>query len=83
MSAGCPVICSNIETFREVAGNAALFFDPNYPKELAKQVIRLENPIFRSRVVERSKKRAKSFSWQKSADKLESFLLSLLEGEKN
>ena len=35
---GLPVICSDIEVFREVAGDNAFYFDPHTPASLASAV---------------------------------------------
>jgi len=35
MACGCPVLCSELPIFREVAGDAALYFDPQDLSELA------------------------------------------------
>lgn len=83
MSVGCPVVCSDINIFHEVAGRAALFFDPDSPAELAKKIKKLEDPNFRSNIVKVSRERSKQFSWKKSADRLQSFLLSLLDDKEN
>lgn len=37
----CPVILSDIPTFREVAGNAAVYFDPRQPEEMAEGIERV------------------------------------------
>jgi glycosyltransferase involved in cell wall biosynthesis len=38
MARGCPVICSRIAPYEEVAGSAARYFDPRSPDELAAQL---------------------------------------------
>jgi glycosyltransferase involved in cell wall biosynthesis len=43
MSAGVPVACSNVASLPEVAGNAALFFDPKKPMEITRALIGLVN----------------------------------------
>ncbi len=35
---GCPVLCSDIPAFREVAGNAAVYFDPRLSESLVAAV---------------------------------------------
>jgi len=72
MSVGCPVICSDIEIFREVAGEAGLFFDNTDPDELAQKVIfanqnrRDLEPVLLAQ--------AKKFNWEASADELAKLL---------
>lgn len=74
MAAGCPVICSDIDVFREVAGDAGQFFDPNKPKQLADCAKRLEDPKYRKSVAIKSIKNARRFNWTNSSDRLKSFL---------
>lgn len=64
---GTPVICTNMEIFHEVAGDGALFFDPNSPKQFAEQVLKLNNPIVLKGLIESGPKQAKNFDWTKSA----------------
>jgi len=65
---GCPVICSNIDIFREVAGDAGLFFNNQDPDELAQKV------IFASQNREDLQPaliaQANKFNWESSAKKL-------------
>ncbi|EDK72747.1 glycosyl transferase, group 1 [candidate division TM7 genomosp. GTL1] len=70
MMQGVPVVCSDIEIFHEVAGKAALFFDPNSPKECAKQIHKLENPKLRAELIKKGPKQASKFSWDNSAEAL-------------
>jgi glycosyltransferase involved in cell wall biosynthesis len=41
MAAGVPVACSNVASLPEVAGNAAIFFDPRKPTDIAQAIIEL------------------------------------------
>lgn len=43
MAAGVPVACSNVTSLPEVGGNAALFFNPRIPTDIAKAMILLIN----------------------------------------
>jgi glycosyltransferase involved in cell wall biosynthesis len=38
MTAGCPVIASNIPVLKEVYGRAALYFDPRDVNDMAKKI---------------------------------------------
>lgn len=42
MALGKPVLCSNVTSLPEVAGNAALFFDPRKPLEIATAIGQIE-----------------------------------------
>ena len=41
MSLGVPVVCSEVTSLPEVAKNAALYFDPRKPQEIAEALIRI------------------------------------------
>jgi glycosyltransferase involved in cell wall biosynthesis len=62
----CPIVCSNATSLPEVAGDAALFFDPHSPEELAAVVSRIltDDPLRRV-LIERGRQQVKKFSWQK------------------
>jgi glycosyltransferase involved in cell wall biosynthesis len=67
MGCGCPVIASDIPVFREVAGDAALFFDPHDPAALADMMRRSLDSSVRTPLASAGRKRAADFSWDKSA----------------
>ena len=62
MACGCPVLCANTDTAREVCGDAAIFVDPSDPSDLADAVAALlASPERRARLVERGRSRAALF----------------------
>lgn len=68
LALGKPVVCSDIPAFRELAGDAALFGDPDRPESFAQvlgAVLTEEN--LRTRLIEQGKKRAAEFSWRQAA----------------
>jgi alpha-1,3-rhamnosyl/mannosyltransferase len=68
MACGAPVVCSNTSAMPEVAGEAALLFDPTAPAEIAQACLRvLRDGALRASMRERSLKQAATFSWQKTA----------------
>ena len=68
MACGCPVICSNVSTLPEIAGDAAILVDPHDPKAAANAIDRLlEDEQYRRNLISRGKKRASEFSWQETA----------------
>lgn len=67
---GTPVVCSDMEIFHEVAGDGALFFDYDNPKEFADQVLKLNDPNFLSELTEKGHRQANKFTWKQSAQKL-------------
>ncbi len=69
MYEGTPVVVSNASCHPEVAGDAALYFDPDDSGELADQVSRIiEDDSLRASMVKKGKIRVKTFSWQRMAD---------------
>lgn len=65
MAAGVPVACSNRTSLPEIAGEAALLFDPSKSEDMAKALIRLmEDKTLRAQNSEAGKKRAQIFADQ-------------------
>lgn len=68
MSSGLPVATSNAASLPEVAGDAALFFDPHDVDAMAEQIARLaSDPALRLRLREKGLRRANHFSWERTA----------------
>lgn len=69
MQAGLPVVSSNKSSLPEVYGNAALYFDPLNPKEIADKIkLVLSDSKIREKLVERGRIQAKKYSWKKTAE---------------
>jgi glycosyltransferase involved in cell wall biosynthesis len=67
MESGCPVVCCPTSSVPEVVGDAAMFFDPDEPAELAAAMIRVASDSqLRSRMVNAGHARASLFSWQRT-----------------
>lgn len=67
MASGCPVACSDRGAPIEVAGGAALIFDPMQPEEIADAVCKLEDPLTRERYVTDGLRHAAQFTWRNVA----------------
>jgi glycosyltransferase involved in cell wall biosynthesis len=68
MDRGVPVACSDIPVLHEVAGDAALFFGPRRPQEIAGAIARLvADGDLRARLVDAGRRRAAQFSWDRAA----------------
>ncbi|RFA09330.1 mannosyltransferase [Subtercola boreus] len=76
MGRSTPVVVSDIPVFREIGGDAALYFDARDPVAFADAVKRLEDPKEWFRRSLASAEQAETFSWASSATEL----LALLEG---
>jgi glycosyltransferase involved in cell wall biosynthesis len=68
MARGVPVACSNASSLPEVAGDAALLFDPRDESAIAGAVERLlGDPDEAGRLRARGRERARSFTWERTA----------------
>ncbi|EKD90508.1 MAG: hypothetical protein ACD_31C00002G0007 [uncultured bacterium] len=67
MACGCPVISSNRTSIPEIAGNGAIFIDPDNIEEIKIAVKRLLNDkLLSNSLRKRGLSRAKLFSWKKT-----------------
>lgn len=58
-----PIICSNIDSLIEVGGDAALYFDPYDPEEIAKAIIKIScDKSMRYKLAELGQERLKLFN---------------------
>jgi glycosyltransferase involved in cell wall biosynthesis len=68
MASGTAVAISDIPIFREVAADAALFFDPRNPEDIAgKMHTLISDTGIRNSLVQKGIQRVKAFSWKESA----------------
>lgn len=68
MRHGAPVVSSNATCLPEVLGNAALYFDPAHPREIANQVERvLDDSKLRRELIKKGSAQAKKYSWLRMA----------------
>jgi glycosyltransferase involved in cell wall biosynthesis len=68
MARGVPVVCSSASSLPEVAGDAALMFDPNDESEIAGALRRiLSDAGLRERLRTLGRDQAERFSWERSA----------------
>lgn len=70
MALGTPIAVSDIPIFREIGGEAALFFDPTDERAIAHAVRTLENADEWARRSAASLEQAQHFTWQRSAQRL-------------
>jgi glycosyltransferase involved in cell wall biosynthesis len=69
MARSLPVICSDIPALREVAGNAALYFDPRSPEHIATRMVEvITDQALADRLRELGRARAGAFSWSAAAE---------------
>ena len=68
MSAGVPVVTSNVSSMPEIAGDAALLVDPRNVEEIADSIVRLlGDDALRAELSRKGVERASTFSWERAA----------------
>ncbi len=84
MQCGCPVACSSLTALPEVAGDAALLFDPRDDGAFAEAVQRItEDEALRTELREKGRARAQEFSWERTAGQTQTALLDAGGGERS
>jgi glycosyltransferase involved in cell wall biosynthesis len=79
MSLNCPIVCSNVSSLPEVAGNAAEYFNPYEPESMMTAIEKVVySPNWAGELVKLGEKRIQQFSWQTCAKKTCEVYLSLL-----
>ncbi len=79
MACGTPVIVASTGALPEVAGDAALFFNPNQPQELACQLERLlQDENLRGHLAVQGLSRAGDYPWEYSAHRLQEIFQACL-----
>ena len=68
MARGAPVACSNVSSLPEVAGDAALYFDPNSEQEMADAIRRLiGDRELAAQLSAKGRERCAQFTWESTA----------------
>lgn len=63
----CPCLISNRSSLPEVAGSAALYFDPDNGDSMHEAVEQiLTNPVLRHQLIDQGRQQLQHFSWQKT-----------------
>jgi glycosyltransferase involved in cell wall biosynthesis len=83
MARGVPVACSNASSLPEVAGDAALLFDPRAPRAIADALERLlGDSVEAERLRSAGLERASAFTWERTARMtLDSYALAMRAGK--
>lgn len=68
MSEGTPVLAANASSLPEIFGNAAAYFRPHDPKNIADQIETvLDSDSVRGQLIDRGRKRAQQYRWETMA----------------
>jgi glycosyltransferase involved in cell wall biosynthesis len=82
-SSGCPVIASNVTSIPEVAGDAALYFDPCSVSSIETALLQvIRDSVLRQQLIASGLKRAKQFTWAETARKTLAIYDECLEDQK-
>jgi len=74
----CPTIVSNIESLKEICGEASLFVNPYNIDDIAKKIELLASDEFlRNNLIKKGKQNIEKYSWQKSTDIIASIVNDL------
>jgi glycosyltransferase involved in cell wall biosynthesis len=69
MACHTAVLASNTSSLPEVAGSAALYFDPHSVEDIAEKLVRiLDDAPLRTRLVQAGSERILAFSWSRTAE---------------
>lgn len=78
-SANCPVACSNCTSLPEVAGDAAVYFDPKSEHDIREAVRKvIYDDDLREDFIRRGAKRSEKFSWKETARQTKEIYESLI-----
>jgi glycosyltransferase involved in cell wall biosynthesis len=68
MCCGTPVACSNVSSMPEVAGDAAILFDPANEESITRAIVEITTvPSLRNELVARGLVRSASYTWENTA----------------
>jgi glycosyltransferase involved in cell wall biosynthesis len=76
MHCGCPVLVSRRASMPEVCGEAAVYFEPDDPEDIARQLRRvLSSEAMRDELREAGSVRARLYTWARAAEQLDYLLI--------
>ena len=76
---GCPVLAANVSATPEVAGDAALYFDPKDPQAIKASVEKIiSDTKLRAALIANGYEQNKKFSWQKAATEMKQAYQTIL-----
>lgn len=77
LALGVPAVVSDLPIFHEVAGEGALYFGANKPREFADRVLALDDEGTVQELVRAGREHIKQFSWDTSAETLLQTIIDL------
>ena len=82
MASRCPIIASDVPVFREVAGEAALFFDPHSVPGLVRAMKGVKDGPTREKLIGHGLVRERLFTWDAAADAVAEVYRSVVGGDR-
>jgi len=71
MAAGLPVVSANQTSLPEIYGQAAVYFNPSDPQDMAQKITSvLEDESLRTDLIQKGFEQTKKFSWRKTAEEM-------------
>ena len=72
-----PLLVSNTSSLPEVAGDAAIYFDPTQPDDMAHTILRAMQMDEQEQAqwIQKGMQRLQAFSWQKTSDEIDRILI--------
>ena len=78
-----PMCLSDIPTFRELAGNSALYFDPNKPESIGDTLQRLIfDTRLRDALVQESRRQREKYAWKETGLRVGRFIEQVIAAER-
>ena len=81
MAMGCPVLTCRNSSIPEVAGEAALYFDPRDPVELAAAIRDVRRPELSQLLAERGRRQVEKFDQDRSGQEIAAYCVAIVEAE--
>lgn len=74
----CPLVVSDIPAFREVCGDAALYFDPRDVADIQAKITEImNNESLRIVLIKKGTKQSRLFNWEQSAQHIQNMIKNL------
>lgn len=75
MRAGCPAVVARAASLPEVCGDAALYFEPHEPQDIAAQIRRVvRDTALQQELRERGRRRTARYTWRRAAESMTAVL---------
>ncbi len=76
----CPVVCSNCASLPEVAGEGALYFNPNDPKDVSEKLLEvITNQDLRKKLIEKGLRNQARYSWERLLEEIMCICKSIIQ----